>query len=185
MAAVCLVLIVLDWASEERKVALQLRSQTILFPYFTPSLLKLKTTKSQSKLFWFWTVQTCKLGCKMMKHCEKWEQRLWIKAWIQQLWLDLGIDPCRFAARQSSGVCAWLCNFSLCPEALLCIHITSVWKPQWPQRHDAVSSHSSTSQPQLQDSCRFLILTKTFFLNYFFQYALSVYFQKFGPSLTL
>lgn len=70
------------------------------FSIFYSIIAELKTTKSQ-----------CKLGCKMMEHCEKWEQRLWIKAWIQQLWLDLGIDPCRFAARQSSGVSAWLYTF--------------------------------------------------------------------------
>lgn len=43
------------------------------------------------------------LGAKWWNTVKKGEvqQRLRIKAWIQQLWLDLGMSPCRFAAPQN------------------------------------------------------------------------------------
>lgn len=94
------------------------------------------------------------LGCKMMEHCEKGENAAKAqnqRFWIQQLRLDLGIDPCRFAApldlrgrRRVLGSAIFHCVQR--PRCAFASPLSG--KPQWPQRHGAVSSHSSTSHTQ-------------------------------------
>lgn len=128
---------------------------------FNRPLLMLKTT--------VWT--------KRRSRCEtgKARQRLRAKASIQQLWLDLGIDPCRFAAPQScwdGSMCLALQLLSVFRGLVVHSHHLFRGMPEWPQRLDAVSSHSSTSQPQPQPVGGFWLndLCWFFFFFFFFWY---------------